>query len=128
VLGVPALRVDDERAGPARLPDHRIDRVDHPFAAGDGEAAARVGEVVLQVHDDERRARVVSGHVSSIAVMAVRVRVLVSGRVQGVFFRASCAEEARRLGVGGWVRNRPDGRVEAVFEGDQSQVSEMVEW
>jgi acylphosphatase len=60
--------------------------------------------------------------------MAVRVRVLVSGRVQGVFFRASCAEEARRLGVGGWVRNRPDGRVEAVFEGDESQVSEMVEW
>ena len=60
--------------------------------------------------------------------MAVRVRVLVSGRVQGVFFRARCAEEARARGVAGWVRNRADGRVEAVFEGEQPDVSAMVEW
>jgi acylphosphatase len=60
--------------------------------------------------------------------MAVRVRVVVSGRVQGVFFRASCTEQARRRGLGGWVRNLPDGRVEAVFEGEEPQVDEMIEW
>jgi acylphosphatase len=60
--------------------------------------------------------------------MSVRVRVVVSGRVQGVFFRASCADEARRRGLGGWVRNLPDGRVEAAFEGEEPQVAAMVEW
>jgi acylphosphatase len=60
--------------------------------------------------------------------MVVRVRVVVSGRVQGVFFRARCADEARRLGVGGWVRNLSDGRVEAVFEGQQHAVDAMVSW
>ena len=58
----------------------------------------------------------------------VRVRVLVSGRVQGVFYRSSCADEARRLGLGGWVKNLPDGRVEAVFEGAQRHVEGMVGW
>ncbi|MFL5798593.1 MAG: acylphosphatase [Actinomycetota bacterium] len=57
-----------------------------------------------------------------------RVRVLVSGRVQGVFFRAGCAEEAGRRGVGGYVLNRSDGRVEAAFEGDDPDVDAMVEW
>lgn len=57
-----------------------------------------------------------------------RVRVLVSGRVQGVFYRATCAERARQLGVGGWVRNLPDGRVEAVFEGPDDRVDAIVEW
>lgn len=57
-----------------------------------------------------------------------RVRVLVSGRVQGVFFRATCAAEARRQGVGGWVRNLPDGRVEAAFEGPEEAVDRMVAW
>jgi acylphosphatase len=57
-----------------------------------------------------------------------RVRVVVSGRVQGVFYRATCAEQARRLGVGGWVRNLPDGRVEAVFEGADAAVDAMVAW
>jgi acylphosphatase len=60
--------------------------------------------------------------------MDVRVRVVVSGRVQGVFFRARCADEARRLGVGGWVRNLSDGRVEAVFEGEAPAVDTMVSW
>jgi acylphosphatase len=58
----------------------------------------------------------------------IRVRVVVAGRVQGVFFRASCAERARRLGVGGWVRNLPDGRVEAAFEGDPAAVRDLVGW
>jgi acylphosphatase len=57
-----------------------------------------------------------------------RVHVFVAGRVQGVFFRASCAEEARALGVAGWVRNAPDGRVEAVFEGPDATVKAMVDW
>jgi acylphosphatase len=57
-----------------------------------------------------------------------RVHVFVAGRVQGVFFRASCAVEARARGVAGWVRNAPDGRVEAVFEGPEASVEAMVEW
>ena len=57
-----------------------------------------------------------------------RVRVVVSGRVQGVFFRVSCAERARALGVAGWVRNTGDGRVEAVFEGPEDAVDGMVGW
>ena len=50
------------------------------------------------------------------------------GRVQGVGFRASTIERARSLGLGGWVRNRPDGTVEAVFEGPRDRVESMVEW
>jgi acylphosphatase len=55
-------------------------------------------------------------------------RVLVAGRVQGVFFRATCAERAQAEGVAGWVRNLPDGRVEACFEGDAAAVERMVAW
>jgi acylphosphatase len=57
-----------------------------------------------------------------------RVHVFVAGRVQGVFFRAGCVEQARALGVAGWVRNAPDGRVEAVFEGRELGVEAMVRW
>jgi acylphosphatase len=57
-----------------------------------------------------------------------RVRVLVSGRVQGVFYRATCAVRARELGLGGFVRNLPDGRVEAAFEGPAETVDAMVAW
>jgi acylphosphatase len=57
-----------------------------------------------------------------------RVRVVVTGRVQGVFFRATCAAEASRRGLGGWVRNRFDGAVEAAFEGDPPAVADMVAW
>ncbi|MFA5943361.1 MAG: acylphosphatase [Candidatus Thermoplasmatota archaeon] len=57
-----------------------------------------------------------------------RLRVLVSGRVQGVWFRESTRQEADRLGVAGWVRNLPDGRVEAVFEGPLMEVEALVSW
>jgi acylphosphatase len=58
----------------------------------------------------------------------VRYRVLVSGRVQGVFFRDSCQRLAVENGVAGWVRNLPDGRVEAVFEGSPDRVGNLVAW
>jgi acylphosphatase len=58
----------------------------------------------------------------------VRRRVLVSGRVQGVGYRVACAREAAAMGLTGQVRNLPDGRVEAVFEGPPSQVDALVAW
>jgi len=58
----------------------------------------------------------------------VRYRVLVSGRVQGVFFRDACRRMAREQGVAGWVRNLPDGQVEAVFEGRPEDVDRLVAW
>lgn len=58
----------------------------------------------------------------------VRRHVWVSGQVQGVWFRDTCAEEAKRLGLSGWVRNLPDMRVEAVFEGDEHAVDTAVAW
>jgi acylphosphatase len=58
----------------------------------------------------------------------VRVRVVVTGRVQGVWFRDSCRTEARALGISGWVRNRGDGAVEAEFEGPEAAVDRMVAW
>jgi acylphosphatase len=57
-----------------------------------------------------------------------RVRIAVSGRVQGVFYRATCAERARALGLAGSVRNLPDGRVEAVFEGSRGAIEEAIAW
>ena len=57
-----------------------------------------------------------------------RVRVVVTGDVQGVGFRWSARREAEERGVAGWVRNRPDGRVEAVFEGIPDAVDAMVSW
>jgi acylphosphatase len=60
--------------------------------------------------------------------MAVRAHVFVSGMVQGVSFRWYAVETARSKGVAGWVRNLPDGRVEAVFEGNDGAVNAMVDW
>ena len=54
--------------------------------------------------------------------------MLVSGRVQGVFYRDACREAAQRERVRGWVRNLPDGRVEAVFEGAEPAVELLVAW
>lgn len=60
--------------------------------------------------------------------MAVRAHVYVSGYVQGVNFRWYTVEHARQRELGGWVRNLPDGRVEAVFEGAEAAVQAIVEW
>ncbi len=59
---------------------------------------------------------------------ASRRHVVVHGGVQGVFFRDSARDEAEREGVAGWVANRDDGAVEAVFEGDPQAVERLVDW
>jgi len=56
------------------------------------------------------------------------VNVKISGKVQGVWFRASTKQKAEMLGLKGWVRNTSDGNVEAVFEGDEKQVDEIIDW
>ncbi|AFY77169.1 MAG: acylphosphatase [Hydrococcus sp. C42_A2020_068] len=58
----------------------------------------------------------------------IRAHVLVSGLVQGVGYRYSTVDRAEKLGLNGWVRNLPDGRVEAVFEGEKAAVEEMIRW
>ncbi len=57
-----------------------------------------------------------------------RAHVIISGRVQGVFFRAETQRAARQLGLNGWVRNRPEGTVEALFEGPREQVDSALNW
>jgi acylphosphatase len=58
----------------------------------------------------------------------VRVRIVVSGRVQGVWFRESCRREAAAAGVGGWVANQADGTVLAVVEGERPAVDRVIAW
>lgn len=60
--------------------------------------------------------------------MKEKFRVLISGRVQGVFFRATAREEAKRLQLDGFARNLPDGRVEIVGEGERAALEEMIRW
>ncbi len=57
-----------------------------------------------------------------------RAHLVVHGRVQGVFFRASARERAEELGLAGWVRNNPDGSVEAVAEGEQEDLEKFITW
>jgi acylphosphatase len=57
-----------------------------------------------------------------------QLQLFVRGRVQGVFFRASAQREARRLGLGGWIRNRPDGSVEILAEGEEQAIRELYGW
>src|SRR5439155_7106529 len=68
--------------------------------------------------------RVVSIH----EIMESRATVIFRGRVQGVYFRANCAEKAESLGLRGSVRNLPDGSVEAVFEGDRPGIEACIDW
>lgn len=60
--------------------------------------------------------------------MKTNVHVIITGRVQGVWFRANTKQKAEQLGVTGWVRNTRDGCVEAIFEGEENNVKEMIEW
>ena len=57
-----------------------------------------------------------------------RVQARISGRVQGVGFRYSTLDQARRLGLAGWVRNTPDGEVEVLAEGDRQRLQQLVDW
>jgi len=61
-------------------------------------------------------------------MVKARVHVLVSGTVQGVFFRQKTKQQAESLGINGWVRNLADGRVEGVFEGDEQAVKALVDY
>lgn len=61
-------------------------------------------------------------------IMRFRAHVWISGEVQGVFFRSSVRSQAMLRSVRGWVRNLPDGRVEAVFEGHKSDVDKVIEY
>ena len=65
---------------------------------------------------------------SDLKMNKTRAHVLIKGRVQGVFFRAETCSEASKLGITGWVKNRWDGRVEAVFEGEEQAVEKMIAW
>ena len=58
----------------------------------------------------------------------IRRRVVVTGRVQGVFYRAACRSHAEGLGVAGWARNLVDGRVEVVAEGEMAAVDALIRW
>jgi len=58
----------------------------------------------------------------------LRAQVIIHGIVQGVFFRASMRDEAIRIGVGGWVRNLPDGAVQALLEGEKKKVEALIAW
>jgi len=60
--------------------------------------------------------------------MTIRRRLLVSGQVQGVFYRDSCRQEAEEKGITGSARNLPDGRVEVILEGAEDAVGRMIEW
>ena len=57
-----------------------------------------------------------------------RIRVIISGKVQGVFFRVSLRDRARDLGISGWARNTSDGDVEALLEGDPMRLDEIISW
>ena len=57
-----------------------------------------------------------------------RAHVKITGKVQGVGFRAACRDQARQIGVQGWVKNMSNGSVEAVFEGSQAAVQRMISW
>ncbi len=60
--------------------------------------------------------------------MKTNIHVLISGRVQGVWFRVNTKQKAEQLGLKGWVRNTDNGCVEAVFQGDEKKVNEMINW
>ncbi len=60
--------------------------------------------------------------------MDIRAHVRISGRVQGVFYRSTTRDRAEQLGLTGWVRNTSDGKVEAIFEGEETAIKDMIVW
>ena len=60
--------------------------------------------------------------------MKIKVHVIISGRVQGVWFRVNTKKKADELDLSGWVKNTEDGKVEAVFEGDEKNIYDMIRW
>lgn len=64
----------------------------------------------------------------TIVLIMKRIHAYISGRVQGVSYRSSTKAKAEELGVAGWVKNLPGGRVEAVFEGESEDVEKIIEW
>lgn len=60
--------------------------------------------------------------------MDIRAHVCISGRVQGVFYRSTTRDRAEQLGLTGWVRNTSDGKVEAIFEGEETTIKDMIAW
>jgi acylphosphatase len=63
-----------------------------------------------------------------MASTKARVHIMISGLVQGVFFRHYTRKNAIQFGLTGWVKNRPDGKVEAVFEGEEQTIALMIDW
>lgn len=61
-------------------------------------------------------------------MLKARAHVIISGKVQGVYFRVETQEQAQGLGVAGWVRNRPDDTVEGIFEGEKENVEKLIHW
>lgn len=57
-----------------------------------------------------------------------QARLLITGKVQGVFYRASCQEVAQRLGLNGWVKNLSDGNVEALAQGEKEKIEKLIAW
>jgi acylphosphatase len=77
----------------------------------------QTGDIISQLNPERRPESV-----------KIKAHVIVTGKVQGVFYRAETASKARRLGLTGWVRNLPDGRVEAIFEGEETNVQKIIDF
>ena len=120
--------------GPAAQVSSGIAAWTRPGAAAEADPSRPVlspfipnGPVVTHPGRMSPRSRAAPAASRAYRVRVVRYRVVITGRVQGVFFRDTCRRVAERHGVSGWVRNLPDGSVEAVFEGPVGEVRRLVE-
>jgi acylphosphatase len=87
-----------------------------------------VAETVVINRRQGKREKIPTSAAGKQKMEYLRARVIVHGNVQGVFFRASTRDESIRIGVGGWVRNLPDGTVQALFEGEKKKVETIIGW